>query len=238
MNTHFGNWCTTALIGQRNRALRGVKVLSLTTTVAVFLFASPFVVQATMKSSLAGGPPPQRLTLHAGSKFGDPPDGPITPSSIGSNGPITPSSIGSNGPITPSSTGSKGNDTYPQITQVVDAPLDPKDIARGYMEDESGLKFPIRTGKDGKPYVVELRTAFYLTTPITNKDTGTIKIGDWITVNNGTDDVKKQQLFAVTILTLPDTKTKLGTAMIFMPLDPEDVEGAKLKGQIVNVQFP
>ena len=73
---------------------------------------------------------------------------------------------------------------------------------------------------------------------ITNKDTGTIKIGDWITVNNGTDDVKKQQLFAVTILTLPDTKTKLGTAMIFMPLDPEDVEGAKLKGQIVNVQFP
>jgi hypothetical protein len=106
------------------------------------------------------------------------------------------------------------------------------------MEDESGLKFPIRTGKDGKPYIVELRTAFYLTTPITNKDKDTIKIGDWITVNNGSTDIKKQQLFAVTILTLPDAKTKLGTAMIFMPLDPEDVEGAKLKGQIVNVQFP
>src|SRR5258708_39915488 len=206
MNTHFGNWCTTALMGQRNRALIGVKVLSLTTIVAVFLFAGPFVVQATMNSSPAGGPHPQRLTFHAGSRFGDPPDGPFT--------------LGD--------TGSKGNGVTPQTTQVLQVegpPLDPRDIARGYMEDPSGLKFPIRTGKDGKPYVVELRTAFYLATPITNKDKDTIKVGDLITVNNGTTDIKKQQLFAVTILTLPDAKTKLGTAMIFMPLDPEDVEG-------------
>ncbi len=216
MNTHFGNWCTTILISQRNRALIGVKVLSLMTTVAVFLFAGPFAVQATTNSSLAGSPPPPRLTFHAGSRLGDPPDNPIVPGA----------------------TGSKGNGETPQVTVLEAPPLDPGDIARGYVQDESGLKFPIRTGKDGKPYVVELRTAFYLTTPITNKDKDTIKIGDWITVNNGSTDIKKQQLFAVTILTLPDAKTKLGTAMIFMPLDPEDVEGAKLKGQIVNVQFP
>lgn len=72
--------------------------------------------------------------------------------------------------------------------------------------------------------------------PITSKDN--IVKGDWITIFMTANGKKKE--FAAAVLTVPKVgiKPKLGTVLVYLPLDPSDTQGAKLKGQIVNALFP